>query len=629
MAKTVRWGTIKKTLPGSSVKDSGHRFKLWFESALKTSDGKKKKLKSPEWYLFGESTDNANLTGKTTKQYKIFFTENGVYLNEVLAALKSNKIDKRDDVIWDKKNVFTYYEQGKESFTIKISLGSTGGKSSDPNAPTTEGQFNPKIPKPDGAAWTVIQEAITLRMFENLIGGKKLGTKTSAGFGEQPKYTANTPKLLKYQIKNKEINPNFEPHGFCNAVIKKAGWIGYWEHIHHFAAYNKTLDENGKKIPIPKGWLAHFKRQYEWIKDKKNKYIKSGIYTVYSYDGFMQFISDLVVKGDWPKWGPLSKKDSWNPADIWLVSNKTEMKKVQEELEKKSTISQINVVLKNAFKKKIIVGISLKQTGAEGIHWELNNIAIDKLGKSTEKLPRVKYGKWEFRIPYVYEGRSKKGNFNLKTNNINFSAPDNSTLCLLRVGTNKSALGNNTMDMLHGGAAGLGKLPGDLAWAWIKEHKLILASTFSNIAMDEKGLGWPHYRGSGGIIEKTFIAKKNGKPDPKDPNYKYWTERIELINSHADFLFSNTSTAKDSLKNLIQHISDLKYNGKNKPITTATAACLQFVELAYLFATIKKAFGTSDTGKRRFDLMAETFVYFAQKKGAAMKSHFGPFAKLS
>ena len=43
MAKTVRWGTIKKTLPGSSVKDSGHRFKLWFESALKTSDGKKKK----------------------------------------------------------------------------------------------------------------------------------------------------------------------------------------------------------------------------------------------------------------------------------------------------------------------------------------------------------------------------------------------------------------------------------------------------------------------------------------------------------------------------------------------------------------------------------------------------------
>jgi len=631
MAKDVRWPDIKKKLPGTSSTAGGHRFKLWFESALKIADAKKKKLKSPEWYLFGESNDNNNLTGKTTAQYRIFFTEKGVYLPEVLAVLKKTKPNKKDNIIWEKnKNIFTYYEQGTEDFKLKINLGSTGGKPSDPNAPSTEGQFSTKIPKPGSAQWTVIQEAITLKMFEHLIGGKKMGTKTTAGFGEQPQYTASTPEALKLQIKNKEINPNYEPQGFCNAVIRKSGWIGYWEHILHFAAYNKTLDKNGKKIPIPKGWLAHFQRQYEWIKDKKNKYVKSGTYAVYSYDGFMKFISDLVVQGDWPTWGSLSKKDSWNPADIWLVSSKTEMKKVKEALEKKTTIAQINVVLKQAFLKKIIVGISLKQTAPDGIHWELNNLAIDKLGKSTSKLPKVVYGKWDFQIPYVYEGRSKKGDFAIKTNNINFHNANNSYVCHLRTGSNKSALGNNTMDMLGGGAAGLGKLPGDLAWEWIMAHRLIsggFAAT-ADIGL-EKGMGWPHYRGAGGIIEKTFIPKDGDKPAKKNANYKYWSGRIKKIKEHADFLFSNSNDAIKSLNNLIQNISDLKHNGKNKPISTDTSACLQFVELAYLFATIKGIFGTADTGKKRFDLMAETFVYYSQKRGVAMKSHFGPFAKLS
>ena len=65
-------------------------------------------------------------------------------------------------------------------------------------------------------------------------------------------------------------------------------------------------------------------------------------------DGFMEKITNLV------KDQGISQKDSWNPADIWLVESPN---KQIETLARAATIEEINDVLRSKFIKNTIVGI--------------------------------------------------------------------------------------------------------------------------------------------------------------------------------------------------------------------------------------------------------------------------------
>jgi hypothetical protein len=79
--------------------------------------------------------------------------------------------------------------------------------------------------------------------------------------------------------------------------------------------------------------------------------------------GFMDFITKLVNK----KYG-ISKKDFWDPADVWCIQNE---KKVISDISKiidtnkrePEAIEKLNALLRTLFKERIVVGISLKQVG--------------------------------------------------------------------------------------------------------------------------------------------------------------------------------------------------------------------------------------------------------------------------
>ena len=105
-------------------------------------------------------------------------------------------------------------------------------------------------------------------------------------------------------------------------------------------------------------WWLHFDRQYkEIITSAATKSgLKVGHYEVYNRDGtgmkpgedFMQFISDLITKGtggslDEASVKMFAKKDSWNPADIWLLDTTGgAYEKVKKELELATTVSKVN-----------------------------------------------------------------------------------------------------------------------------------------------------------------------------------------------------------------------------------------------------------------------------------------------
>ena len=149
---------------------------------------------------------------------------------------------------------------------------------------------------------------------------------------------------------------------------KKSGWATRT----NFGSDRKMLDGLEKIYPDVTGeWLDVFWKQHKVILEKFgstqiNKFDHTG--------GFMKEITQIVNKN----FG-ISKKDNWNPADIWGVRGNSDkvIAKVQETVsgtKDSQTIQQLNALLRGMYKAKELVGISLKKTSGPEARWEEYNI---------------------------------------------------------------------------------------------------------------------------------------------------------------------------------------------------------------------------------------------------------------
>ena len=140
---------------------------------------------------------------------------------------------------------------------------------------------------------------------------------------------------------------------------------------------DKDYDEL-KKIfggDIPYDWLQSYLKQQEKIFDV----YASTDWEVFEYRGsgtFRNFIEDKV------KSLGITKIVDWSPVDIWLVKDK---QKVEDEINQHigkngttsgQTIGQLNDILRQLFKEKRVVGISLKKVSGEKAIFEEVNIRI-------------------------------------------------------------------------------------------------------------------------------------------------------------------------------------------------------------------------------------------------------------
>jgi len=140
---------------------------------------------------------------------------------------------------------------------------------------------------------------------------------------------------------------------------------------------DKDYDEL-KKIfggDIPYDWLQSYLKQQEKIFDV----YASTDWEVFEYRGsgtFRNFIEDKV------KSLGITKIADWSPVDIWLVKDK---QKVEDEINQHigkngitggQTIDQLNDILRQLFKEKRVVGISLKKVSGEKAIFEEVNIRI-------------------------------------------------------------------------------------------------------------------------------------------------------------------------------------------------------------------------------------------------------------
>jgi hypothetical protein len=123
--------------------------------------------------------------------------------------------------------------------------------------------------------------------------------------------------------------------------------------------------------------------------------------------GFMRYISNFVKT----QYG-ISKKDSWDPADIWCIQNE---KKVISDIEKEAnegsldTVEQLNAYLKTLFEERKVVGISLKKVSKGQVSYKEFNIN----GKKFKSSKKPNYDVSEVNIDFFWDKNKSqfKGNY--------------------------------------------------------------------------------------------------------------------------------------------------------------------------------------------------------------------------
>ena len=221
-------------------------------------------------------------------------------------------------------------------------------------------------------------------------------------------------------------------------------------------------------------WLNNFFQQH---KKMLNEYKAPG-WTLFDRDdkgGFMAYITNLVKT----KFN-IQKKDSWNPADIWLIKSNTGnypskyRKQIEEAMEgagATQTLAELNVIMRAMFKANEIVGISLKKISGQSAKYERVN-TDEKFFKNLEKQTGI-YS-YSFSGAQIKLGLTKRGEFENVNTFIYLKDSTNQQRFTFQIqGNTTSRASNLKFDAkdIKSGAALIGKVPLDLLEKLAKKTK--------------------------------------------------------------------------------------------------------------------------------------------------------------
>lgn len=340
------------------------------------------------------------------------------------------------------------------------------------------------------APTTQQQELVTLKIFEELLSSKTKNYK---------KFEQLLPELL-------EIYPN---------IMAERSW---------YNSFELQFYQIEKETKLPNN---HF-----------NVYIRDG--------GFMDYITELVNTKF-----KITKKDSWNPADIWLIRS-SKLPNYKKALDDAVSVLECNFILIEAFNKMDIVGISLKKNNGKKLSYDLINLT------NTTKDLDVSYSTFVLNIPY---GQNSK-TFNSLTSQLEVKY-DN-TIYKMGVKSNTGPIGNITYEFVASGAAAfLGKVPKDMLKIELKKDKQRMPEHTHFMKFDKKDFEKKL---------KVIMAKKS--------------------------LF----TVKGDLKLFVSQLEQAWTTGRTKDVTTIS----QIVTFAFIIANM--------TEKRRKEFIRDLF-FMSQKKG--------------
>ena len=470
--------------------------------------------------------------------------------------------------------------------------------------------------------------------FEIKSNGYPPGTKNSDGTIRDSKYeTLGWKQIEKKTFSSKSITISTEQQEKITLKIFKEllskdtqNWAKFDD---MFNAPNSEVRKIFPDLPLI-DWYQHFNVQFEQIREKTN--LPNNKFDVFEYDGessFMDYISNLVVK----EMDLYSKKDSWNPADIWLVKSSTlpgyitEFNKVAEKLKGNNNqssyaekpgkpvgvqaIQELNRILKRAFNNNDIVGISLKKSNLKELHYELFNLGINQ--NDEKLLPNVAYDKIQLNCSY----NESTGTFTSKTSYVFVNDKNQDSYKLAYKSNTGKNLGNITYEFLptSNASAFLGKVPKDRLKDFLKDN----IQKFFPVGQNNQPL-----------LNKSIMMTRNSK-DKKSFGNPFVTEMAQSVILPTEWNPSVRKFYEDKVKVIQQqfgqsditglgdYVKNLEKSYKKGGLSIKNSSMIQMVEFTYQMAMLKK-------NKKLQTFLTKCF-YFAQKRGEIY--NFGPFGKLS
>lgn len=294
-------------------------------------------------------------------------------------------------------------------------------------------------------------------------------------------------------------------------------------------------------------------------------------FTEYNRDGgFMDFIANLIKT----KYG-ISQKDTWNPADIWLIKNQRAREKELEKAASGKTpkIQELNEVMKKQFKKRHVVGVSLKKISGREAIWE--EVNIDDVMFEGED--------YNFEVQIARCKLDSKDDGSFSSSDTIIAIGDNEPTYKFQIRQNSKGPNNMKFEPSQrgAGAARLGKVPQDMLRPMLRDD---YGFKFRN--------QWKDYPKTAA----EFLTDFN----------KYW-KMFSSIHSHVETNIRKTK--KDFEAAFVKSFAtDDKKNG----VSNSKLGQIHF--LSELFSLKKE---------EREDLLTD-MLFLGMKKGA----RFGPFGKL-
>jgi hypothetical protein len=351
-----------------------------------------------------------------------------------------------------------------------------------------------------------------------------------------------------------------------------------WEDILKDPKYPELGGAKGIYPDIDVTWLKNFYKQQKKMLQEFSDVKFSEFNREY---GFMEYITNLVRD----KFG-ISKKDNWDPADIWCIKNQ---KKVISDIEKliKSgdydSIEQLNAYMRTLFKDRIVVGVSLKLVSGKEAKYEEVNV-------SDAEFKDVKHP--DYQTIEMKCDLSLKSADSLSPNNkysyfvLQGYQDGNAVNFTIEIGAQSGSKYSYTKFEAKSSAAKssrLGKAKVEYVRELFKQYK---------IPIDSSALDYP--KNSTEWIERQdeFLKK------------------FQIINRNKK-IKTGINTDKEFLENMTKYFMN---NEKGKPVT-ANNKCLQIDIFAGL---------ASLSDKKRNELGTK-IVIASQKKG---DDKYGPFGKL-
>jgi hypothetical protein len=363
--------------------------------------------------------------------------------------------------------------------------------------------------------------------------------------------------------------------------------IRYKSFTHMFDTPTSGVKNIFPKLKSSGEWWSHFELQFNTIDEYGP--MKSAVYDVFSYTDFMSFITKIVTVDN--KW--YSQKDSWNPADIWLIKG-ARLREYTDAISKSEHIGEVNRILRIAYSRRHICGISLKKSDLKTLKFEEVNL---ELRPRQQELPEVQVTSIKLDCSFDNE-KGERGKFTSKTSYL-YVKEGQSGFKLAYKSNTGDKIGNITYEFLatQNASAFLGKVPKDRLAKMIK--------TF--LAKDG-------VHGAKKMPQHQFLPKKWGKRAKK-----VWNAKVKIIQE--EFPMSGNKYDIIGLNNFVDNVG-LVYGDED--ITANTATIMQMVEFTYILAMMQRKRDTK--GENKLDEFATNCFYFAQKKG--QKYDFGPFGKL-